>query len=624
MEISRPIIRNLLHRHGFLLLITTMAGLFCLTSLGNRYLWQDEASTAVGARNVLKYGYPSYWDGRSYADDPGDIAGRVKGFYTVHPPLPYYLSALSFALLGPGTATARLPFSLLGVALVPLLYAYIRYTFRDQSVAHLTILLFTLNIPMLLHVRQARYYAILMFAGIWFLFAYQQMMDEQKKTALWHMTLAAVAMFFTHYTSFAALMLAVTVHWLWIYRGRYFGQFFRSMLITAIAAFAWLVFTKLYSTTNAMNYAAVTLGHFSFHTLSEHVTRFLKSINDYMFPLVMLIPVVWVSKRGLSRRYVIRVALVLLWGLYILIFADLIHLQVFSGWFLVGLLTLAGFAFVSKASSAYDKSVLLLLLVVLCTIVVSSFMTTLIGSWFFRYIITSLPVLMILLALIVARAYQTHKGFGLLVVALLVLTNAVHLFPLGWVRAFPQPLLYFAPIISDTPLAYGAALATGRSLSEAQDRTQVERRLQVIDDHLKSGPRIQFYPVQYVKELVTDYDNGEEGVSKYLNQHGRPGDILLANYQNAVYIFYTDLKVVFSLDLQDFRSHNPDWIVVHDALWAPVSDSLRQEIEKEYEWITFDFPATLWGNRPDLDYHYFTTPNHLPRQGIYKRRVSAR
>jgi len=598
-----------------------LTGYLSLANLGDRYLWQDEARTAVGARNLLKYGYPSYWDGRSFAADPGDFAGRNHGFYTVHPPLPYYLVALSFVAFGPDTVSARLPFVLLGMALIPLVYAYVRYTFKDQAVAHLAVIFLALNVPMLLHVRQARYYAILMFAGIWFLFAYQQLMDERKKTAPWHMTAAAVVLFYTHYTSFAALMLAVTVHWIWVYRGRFSGLYFRSMLITAIAAFAWLVFTKLYSSTNAINYAAATLEHFSLKTLSEHVTQFLMSINDYMFPLAMLIPVAWSSKFVFYKQYITRPAVLILWALCILVFADLIKISAFDGCFLVFLLTIAGFFSVSPSSNPYDKSVLLLLLTVLFTLIVSSFMTTLIGSWFFRYIMTSLPALMILLGLVAARIYDKNRGLGLLTVSMLIGTNIIHLFPLGLVQVIPQPLPFFAPIISDTPLAYVAAMATGKTISEAQDQREVERRLKVIDDHLKSGTYIQSYLFQFVQELGTDFDNSEEGVSNYINQHGQPGDILLANYQNGVYVFYTESEVVFSHELQDFLNYDPDWIVIHDVPWAPVSDSLKVEIEKRYELIRLDYPASIWGNRPDLNYHYFTTPEHLPRQGIYRRRV---
>src|SRR5205085_3558079 len=84
--------------------------------------------------------------------------------------LPIYVTAMSFAWLGESTLTARLPFALLGI-LAPLsLYVLARRSYADRVIAWMAALSLLASVPFLLHVRQARYYSLVVVATIWILY----------------------------------------------------------------------------------------------------------------------------------------------------------------------------------------------------------------------------------------------------------------------------------------------------------------------------------------------------------------------------------------------------------------------------------------------------------------------
>jgi Tfp pilus assembly protein PilF len=127
--------------------------------LGNAYLWEDEADTAVLASNIVQYGLPVAWDGVTFIDP--DYGQRLtNGFVMIsHPWLQYYAAAASFVFFGETPWAARLPFALAGLTTVIVVYAMIVALIRNRRVAVSAALLLTLNVQFLLYSRQARNYS---------------------------------------------------------------------------------------------------------------------------------------------------------------------------------------------------------------------------------------------------------------------------------------------------------------------------------------------------------------------------------------------------------------------------------------------------------------------------------
>ena len=146
-----------------------LAALLIFPNLDDRYLWDDEAETALLAKNVLRFGVPVAWDGVSLISQECGSDYDINYLWRQTPWLPIYLTAASFALLDAGTFTARLPFALLGLLCVPSMYVLARRVFADRATALIAAGSLLLSVPFLLHVRQCRYYSVAIFAAIWIL-----------------------------------------------------------------------------------------------------------------------------------------------------------------------------------------------------------------------------------------------------------------------------------------------------------------------------------------------------------------------------------------------------------------------------------------------------------------------
>ncbi len=170
-------------RHAVvLLLVVTPATALMLWNLGARYLWQDEAATAVLAERMLIHGKPLGYDGRNlitmdwyiegdddsiathsaaeaieYFVSRGDF--RADTTWTGQPWGQFVLAGTSLALLGKSTWAARLPFALCGIASTVVLLLFVRRRFGDPVISVTAPLLLLGNVFWVLHMRQCRYYA---------------------------------------------------------------------------------------------------------------------------------------------------------------------------------------------------------------------------------------------------------------------------------------------------------------------------------------------------------------------------------------------------------------------------------------------------------------------------------
>lgn len=80
-------------KHLIMALLVIIMMVLSLSNLANRYLWYDEAHTALMGRNVLEYGVPKVWNGEylittSNGNDFNDSLIIVKDGW-----VQYYLAA---------------------------------------------------------------------------------------------------------------------------------------------------------------------------------------------------------------------------------------------------------------------------------------------------------------------------------------------------------------------------------------------------------------------------------------------------------------------------------------------------------------------------------------------------
>jgi len=150
--------------------LVLVAALLIVPGLGDRYLWDDEAETALLAKNVIRFGVPVAWDGASLISQECGSDYDANYLWRQTPWLPIYLTAASLSVFGASAFAARLPFALLGILAVPSMYLLARRLFAARLTALVAAGSLLFSVPFLLHVRQCRYYALAIFAAIWILY----------------------------------------------------------------------------------------------------------------------------------------------------------------------------------------------------------------------------------------------------------------------------------------------------------------------------------------------------------------------------------------------------------------------------------------------------------------------
>jgi 4-amino-4-deoxy-L-arabinose transferase-like glycosyltransferase len=160
----------------FILFLILLVGTFLrLRSLDEDLLWQDEAEVAIYARQIVSGGFPNeYYRGIQVYVSPlipekvDSVMYEYKqrdfrdGLAVYHPPADAYLTALSFFLLGTSTFAARLPFALLGIASLFLIYQLGKFLYNTRIGLFACILQAT-SVLLILFERQSRYYSLSVF-----------------------------------------------------------------------------------------------------------------------------------------------------------------------------------------------------------------------------------------------------------------------------------------------------------------------------------------------------------------------------------------------------------------------------------------------------------------------------
>lgn len=188
-----------------------VASVLLLANLGNIYLWQDEAQTALIAKTILTHGVPVGYNGTNhFSQDFGAECGK-NYLWLWHPWFPFYLIAGFFAAFGVSSFTARLPFALMGIGTVILTYYFGRALWGSRRIAVLAAVLLLLCVPFLILARQCRYYSPAMLFSVAGLCSYVLML-RGRKGAPTAFVLSAVLLFQTHYVFCAGLIATALLH----------------------------------------------------------------------------------------------------------------------------------------------------------------------------------------------------------------------------------------------------------------------------------------------------------------------------------------------------------------------------------------------------------------------------
>ena len=196
-----------LSKHAPMIFIIALAALLSGAGIAQHVFWDDEANTAVIARNLLHTGKLTGWDGANLMAFRGGEDLDDALIQKTVPPLQYYVAAAGLALFGASDWGARVPFLLLGLGALGLLYRWAAALMGPGFPAWLPPLLLALDAPYLLYIRQARYYALTLFLFAALGWAWSRL-GKPRHTAVG--AAAAVALFYANYLCGLAALAALT------------------------------------------------------------------------------------------------------------------------------------------------------------------------------------------------------------------------------------------------------------------------------------------------------------------------------------------------------------------------------------------------------------------------------
>ncbi|MGB2661903.1 MAG: glycosyltransferase family 39 protein, partial [Candidatus Omnitrophota bacterium] len=264
-------------KHIPIIIITFATAILIFVNLGNQFLWQDEAETAQLGKNILEYGYPKAFDGKNLVN-PTIRTGFGENYaWKYHPWGQFYITALSFLFLGASTFAARLPFAVIGVVNVLMLYLLAYRLTRERFTANCAALLMAFSVPYLLLMRQCRYYAPAVFLVLFILFFYSKFREKGSNRDLALFSLGLVALGYTVHGMFIPVFAAIGLHYLvFSFDKRTFPKVAVSGILVLGAVVTWLVYSN--STAHA---AAI-----SPERLWKNLEFQVRMINKYIFPVV--------------------------------------------------------------------------------------------------------------------------------------------------------------------------------------------------------------------------------------------------------------------------------------------------------------------------------------------------
>jgi 4-amino-4-deoxy-L-arabinose transferase-like glycosyltransferase len=491
--------------HRIFLLVIICGSLYLLlANLGNQYLWQDEAQTALVSKTILSDGVPHGYDGKNYFSQELGAEYGDNYIWRWHTWLPLYVLAGFYKIFGISTFVSRLPFALFGFGTVLLTYLFAKELWSGTRVPTIAAALLAICVPFLLLCRQCRYYSMTMFFSVLSLHAYSAMLNRKKYSAIM-LVATSTLLFHSQHFYVAVLFSTVLLHACIFGRDR-LGKLL--LVITAVILLnaPWFLWMSMMKPLRA--YDAVLI----WSPVIDFIKMLLIRLMRYMFsPLLLVVVLIVIITRRVKTGCFFENAL-LLW-----------------------------------------KKLLLPIFFIIFNIII---MAVISPMPFLRYIAPCIPLLIILIAVIVDATSRVNFLLVCATVALVLITGQL------------KDFLY---------------------------------------------------------EITHDYDGPEEGIVRYLNEHGSPNEVVAITYGDMPLKFYTKMRIVGGLTGEDLEpAKNARWVIIRKYVIcykdAAVRAYLLNNIDRvKCRRIVLNYPDTPCENGEELAVHYFRTCTDEDRVVIYER-----
>ena len=522
----------------FFLIIYTCPLIFL--GLSDSVLQIDEGMDTFISTTILEFGFPVHSDGVNSSMLFADV---YDGLFVYRPWIPYYTQAFSLSVFGQTTFAARLPFALIGVFSVIFFYRFALKFTGKPFIAFLAAFLLASSIPTLIYFRTARYVGVPILLTVLLLNFYIDIY-KNKKWNPFPLTIVSIIFFHTMYVEFAGMIAGVLIHFfihiketLPINKKRAIW----AASITGVFCIPWFIFiSPVFSHVSQHLESTSTLIDPSWQGFPKRFFGFLFQVNNYIFPFILL-PLLFLRR-----------------------------LQPFS-----------------KQTS----------LLVLCSL--TMLLTALPHSMpLQQYIISSFPLLFLLLAILLTSIIPKHPLLLSLLAALLITTNLIHV----------GPLIPLKALVKDRPEWF-----------------QKSPYLKNVYASLIREVQFKSVYFEYLYELTHVYRGPLDEVVKFFKVRGRPDDTCYIDSEFESLAFYTGMKMIGNHDL---GQRPPDWIVLRGKVRpfeksgeiSPEARNVKEVLQANaYTRIELDAPAIWVNNTYDIQIHEFRSPSSVDKVTVYQR-----
>jgi len=287
---------------AFLACFLLAAALLVFPGLGATRLWEDEAQTAVVAKNVLQSGLPLASDGRNSVSMFPDGRDVRDGVFIWQPWLPNYLAAASMGVFGTNSFAARFPFALSFVLLVFACHRLFARWQSDRLAGRLALALMVGSAVMLLHARECRYYALAALLSVLVVDAHLRLRGGEGRPAVLRLALFATLLFNSFPPGAALLAVALGIDWL---RARPTPAIARHLALAAIAIavanLPFVIYLRIWDRQFGMQPGYGDPGVFALYLL-----RYLLSLNLFFFPALLALLAAVLRWRSIASGRILR------------------------------------------------------------------------------------------------------------------------------------------------------------------------------------------------------------------------------------------------------------------------------------------------------------------------------
>lgn len=283
-------------------------------------LWGDEADTAWFGKSVIKHGIPYGWDGVNIM---GYRNGKLLDSNLINntsPWLQYYIEAISLKIFGFSTISARIPFVIISIISIFLIYYLCYKLFSNHRISFLSVMLSSLSVAYILYSYQARYNPLTSFFSLLLIIGFLNLINN-KSVKLF--IISGVFLFYSHHLIFAAFFSAIILSAFIIYRNLLLiKKLFVSGIIIALFTLPWLIIFN-----PARNQKPDILVNFNIPNAIELVSRYLADFNENLgMPYIFLTVLIYLMFKKKSKLHPNIKLLLVIYILY-LIFLSLFSIQ---------------------------------------------------------------------------------------------------------------------------------------------------------------------------------------------------------------------------------------------------------------------------------------------------------